>query len=82
MCTNVIVINVIDYDVILDMDWLSTYNVVIDCQKKHMHFLSLEAKSFEFQGISRGRAVLMISALNTKILLNSGYKGFWQVSSI
>ena len=48
MHTDLIVINMIDYDVILSMDWLSTYHTVIDCQKKHLCFQTLKEKSFEF----------------------------------
>ena len=39
---NLISIEMSDYDVILGIDWLSTYHAVICCQKKHVLFQSLE----------------------------------------
>ena len=53
MYTNLIVIDMTDYDVILGMDWLSTHHAVIDCRKKRVRFQPLKAKSFEFQGTPR-----------------------------
>ena len=38
MYVNLIVINMIDYDVTLGMDYLSTHHVVIDSRKNHMRF--------------------------------------------
>ena len=65
-----------DYDIILGMDWLSTHHAVIDYRKKHVRFQPLKAKSFEFQGTPRKRAVPMISALKARKLLSSECKGF------
>ena len=38
MYVNLIVIDMMDYDVILDMDWLSTHYTVIDYRKKRVRF--------------------------------------------
>ena len=48
MYSNLIVINMINYDIILSMDWLSTHHTMIDCRKKRVRFQPLKAKSFEF----------------------------------
>ena len=37
MYANLIVIDMNDYDVILSMDWFSTYYAVIDCWKKRVY---------------------------------------------
>ena len=66
MYTNLIVIDMIDCDVILGMNWLSTHHVVINCQKKRVRLQSLKVKSFEFQGTPQKRAVPIISALKAK----------------
>ena len=68
---NLIVIDMTDYDVILDINWLSTYHTVIDCQKKCVRFWPLKAKSFEFQRIPQKRGVLIISSLKARKLLVS-----------
>ena len=41
-----------------------------------MRFQPLKVKSFKFQGTTRKRAVLTISALKARKLLSSGCKGF------
>ena len=38
MYANLIVIDMIDYAVILSIDWLSTHHVMIDCRKKRVCF--------------------------------------------
>ena len=73
---NLIEIDMLDYDVILGMDWLSTHHAHIDCRKKKVCLKPLKAKPFEFQGTSRGRAVPTISALQARKLLDSGCMGF------
>ena len=62
------------------MDWLTTHYAVIDCRKKHVHFSSPNANSFEFQGIPRGRSIPAISALQAKKLIASGCK--WYLANI
>ena len=46
MYTSLIVINMTDYDVILGIDYLSTYHALIYCQKNRVRFQPLEVKSF------------------------------------
>ena len=76
---NLIVIDMTDYDVILDMDWLSTHHAVIDCRKKRVHFQPLKAKSFEFQGTPRKRVVSTISDLKAKSCLVVDVRDSWLV---
>ena len=49
MYANLIVIDMIDYDVIFDMNWLSTYHAVIDYRKKHVRFKPLKANPLNFR---------------------------------
>ena len=44
--TNLIKIEMYDFDVILGMDWLTTHYAVIDCRKKRVHFSPPKARSF------------------------------------
>ena len=51
--TNLIEINMADYGIILGIYWLSIHYVIIDYQRKHVHYSLLRAKPFKFQGTSR-----------------------------
>ena len=61
--TNLIEIDMTDFDVILGMDWLTTHQAVIDCKKKCVRLNPLGAKPFELYGTSRGKIVPIISVL-------------------
>ena len=65
-----------DFDVILGMDWLTTHYAVIDYRRKHVRFSPPNANLFEFQGTPRGRSIPTISALQTKKLIDSGWRGY------
>lgn len=45
-------LEMVDYDIMLDMDWLSKHNATIICKKKKMAFQSVEKVMFEFKGTS------------------------------
>jgi hypothetical protein len=45
---NLIVLESKGISVILGMDWLSKYNVLIDCAKKYVKLTTLEGKEMEF----------------------------------
>ena len=60
---NLIEIDMADFDVILDIDWLTTHKAVIDCRRKGVHFSPSGAKPYEFINTSYGQAILIISAL-------------------
>ena len=72
---NLIEINMIDFDVVLDMGWSTPHRVVIDHKKKRIRFNPLEAKPFEFYGTSRSKTVQIISVLWAQYLLASGCLG-------
>ncbi|XP_062114338.1 uncharacterized protein LOC133825403 [Humulus lupulus] len=58
-----------DFDVILEMDWLTKYNATIDCKKKMMVFKPDRDELFAFVGTTMGLRILIISMLEaTKML--------------
>ena len=48
---DLIVLDMLDYDVILDMDWLSKYNATTFCRRKNVVFQPSEEETFEYKGI-------------------------------
>ena len=47
MGVDLIVLDMHDFDVILDMDWLSKYNATIDCQKRRVLFKPMGEEKFK-----------------------------------
>ncbi|XP_073285429.1 uncharacterized protein [Primulina huaijiensis] len=69
---DLIVIPMVAFDVILGMDWLSSYRAVIDCASKTVKFLADDHESKVFVGLGSSSSVTIISCMKaTKIL----YKG-------
>ena len=65
-----------DFDVILDMDWLSRHRATLDCYKKEVKLhrpRKLEVKS---RGIHRELSSSMISALAAQRMLHKGCQGY------
>ena len=65
-----------DYDVILDMDWLSAYHAGINCRKRRDQFQPPDGEEFNFKGTSRKKLVPTISVLQALKLLASGCRGY------
>ena len=65
----------VDYDVILGMDWLSKYNATIFCRKKKVVFQPFEGEEFEYRGTSRGSKWLVVSAMKANRMLLKGCVG-------
>ena len=47
---NLIVLDMLEFDVILGMDWLAAYHATLDCHLKMVKFDSLGEPSFIMQG--------------------------------
>ena len=48
MKTDLIELEMVDYDVILGMDWVSTHHAIIDCQKKSNLFQNIGLGPLQF----------------------------------
>jgi hypothetical protein len=73
---NLAVFQMLGFDIILGMDWLSKYYANIDCRKKEVIFRSLSEEEFKFCG-SRVRATpLLLSAIQARRSIRSGAQVF------
>ncbi|XP_073279520.1 uncharacterized protein [Primulina huaijiensis] len=70
------VIPMIEFDVILGMDWLSTYRAVIDCVAKTVHFPLGHGDSRIFTGSGTSLGLSFISCLQMQRMLVKGCHGF------
>ncbi|XP_073018817.1 uncharacterized protein [Primulina eburnea] len=73
---DLIVIPMVAFDVILGMDWLSSYRAVIDCVGKTMKFLADDHDSDVFVGLGFSMGIPIISCLQANKLLHKGCMGF------
>jgi hypothetical protein len=73
---NLAVFQMLGFDIILGMDWLSKYYANIDCRKKEVIFRSSSEEEFKFYG-SRVRATPpLLSAIQARRSLRSGAQAF------
>lgn len=71
MTTNLVVLDMLNFNVILDMDFLSYFEAKINCRKKKVRFYLDENDEFTFD---EGKILsLMISSIKAKKLLSKGY---------
>ncbi|XP_073038079.1 uncharacterized protein [Primulina eburnea] len=73
---DLIVIQMVAFDVILGMDWLSAYCAVIDCVEKTVKFLADDHDSDVFVGIGSSMSIPIISCLQANKLLHKGCMSF------
>ena len=74
--TEVYVLNVKDFDVILGMDWLETHYVLLDCRRKRIIFQKRREKKFTFQYPQDKSKKFLISALKADQLIMKGCAAF------
>ena len=73
---DLIVLEMVDYDVILGMDWLSKYNGTIFCRNKKVVFQPSEGKEFKYRGTSQGSKWPVVSAMVANRMLLKGCLGY------
>ncbi|XP_075499143.1 uncharacterized protein LOC142537518 [Primulina tabacum] len=74
--SDLIFIPMIEFDVILGMDWLSTYRAVIDCVAKTVHFPLGRGDCRVFTGLGTSLDLSFISYLQMQRMLVKGCYGF------
>ena len=67
-----------EYDIILGMDWLSTYHAHVDCRLKKIIFKMEGGPKYVFEGVKNKVNIPVISASKATKLLRHGVEGFWQ----
>ena len=73
---NLIVLDLLEFDVILGMDWLAAYHATLDCHLKMVKFDPPGEPSFLVQGDRSVAPYNLISALGARKLLRKGCQGF------
>ena len=65
-----------DFDVVLDMDWLSRYRATLDCYRKEVKLHRQGKFEVKFRGIRRELSSNMISAMAAQRILRKGCQGY------
>ncbi|KAA0050673.1 pol protein [Cucumis melo var. makuwa] len=70
-----VVLDMLDFDVILGMDWLAANHASIDCSRKEVTFNPPSMASFKFKGEGSRSLPQVISAIRASKLLSQGTWG-------
>ena len=76
LSADLVLIRMVDYDVILGMDFLGKYNATIECKKKKVVFQPDGELSFEYMSQSTKEPRCIISSLEAQRLMSKGYSGY------
>ncbi|KAL5583419.1 hypothetical protein UlMin_015861 [Ulmus minor] len=76
MSVDLVVLDMIDYDVILGMDFLSKYGVTIDCKAKVVSFQPPGEEQFTFCGDKYSKQKMFVSAMKARKWLDNGCTGY------
>ena len=72
---DLLVLEMVEFDIILGMDWLSVYHATVDCHMRVVTFRPPNQPSWSFTGI-RDDDISIISAIQAQKLLSHGCHGF------
>ena len=64
-----VLLDVLDFDVILGMDWLSQHYGIVDCRRKEVIFRIPNVKEFKFMGDKSSSPPNLLSAITTRKML-------------
>ena len=67
-----VLLGVIDFGVILRMDWLSQHYATVDCRRKEVIFRILNVEEFKFVGDKSSAPQNLISAITARKMLRKG----------
>ena len=74
--TDLIVLGIHDFDIVLGMDWLSKHRATLDCYKKEVRSVRPEKPGVIFRGIRREIALSLINAMTAAKILRKGCQGY------
>ena len=73
---NLVVLDILEFDVILGMDWLSSNHVVLDCYEKTVMLILPNKTVVKYQGDRTSTLPHLISTVSAKRLLNRCCQGY------
>ena len=74
--TDLIVLGIHDFDIVLGMDWLSKHRATLDCYKKEVRLVRPEEPGVIFRGIKREITPSLINAMTASKMQWKGCQGY------
>ena len=74
--TDLVALDMRDFDVVLSMDWLSRHRATVDCYKKEVKLHRPGKLEVKFRGIRRELSSSMISAMTAQRMMCKGCQGY------
>ena len=78
LLADLVLLDVLEFDVILGMDWLSKHYATVDCRRKEVIFRIPNVEEFKIVGDKSSAPQNLISAIIAKKMLRKGCQGYWQ----
>ena len=75
--TDLVSLDMRDFDVVLSMDWLSRHRATLDCYKKEVKLHRPGKLEVKFRGIHRELSSSMISPMAAQRMLRKGCQGYF-----
>ena len=79
LLADLILLDVLEFDVILGMDWLARHYASLDCREKMVIFRITNDDEFRFRGDKASMPQNLISAITARKMLIRGYQGYLAV---
>ncbi|KAJ9189955.1 hypothetical protein P3X46_001199, partial [Hevea brasiliensis] len=76
LAADLVPLPVIDFDVILGMDWLATHYATLDCRNKKVYFHIPGVEEFSFDGDRSVAPYNLVSAISARKMLRRGCQGY------
>ena len=76
LLADLVLLDVMDFDVILGMDWLSQHFATVDCRRKEVIFRIPNDEEFKFVGDKNSAPQNLISAITARKMLRKGCQGY------
>ena len=76
---DLVLLDVMDFDVILGMDWLSQHYATVDCRRKEVIFKIPNVEEFKFVGDKSFAPQNLISAITARKMLRKGCQGYLEL---
>ena len=71
--TDLILLDIHDFDVILGMDWLSRHHAIVDCYRKEVRFCRLGEIEVVFYGLRKTLPNSIMIAMKVSKMLRKSY---------
>ena len=76
LLVDLVLLDVMDFDVSLGMDWLSQHNATVDCHNKEVIFRILGSEEFKFVGDKSSAPQNLISTIMARKMLRKWCQGY------